>query len=105
MWWDNQSLLKETKLALEKRSFQGISLYLGIANTAEKNMDIQKVLTDTTEETMHMRSILKLQSFFENNKQNGLKYQGKYFKDESHMSVPFITEYEALHFIFGDGRK
>jgi hypothetical protein len=34
-----------------------------------------------------------------------LKYPGKYYKDESHMSVPFITEYEALHFIFGDGRK
>jgi hypothetical protein len=52
-----------------------------------------------------MRSILKLQSYFENNKQNGLKYRGKYYKEDSHMSVPFIAEYEALHFIFGDGLK
>ena len=104
MWWDNQTLLKETKWALEKRSFQGISLYLGIANTAD-NMDMQQVLTDTTDDTMHMRSVLTLQRYFEKNKQNGLKYQGKYYKDDSHMSVPFITEYEALHFIFGDGLK
>lgn len=105
MWWDNQTLLKETKLALEKRNFQGTALYLGIANTADKGMDINSVLADTTKDTLHMRSILKLQSYFENNKQNGLKYQGKYYKDDSHMSVPFITEYEALHFIFGDGLK
>ncbi|WP_324676968.1 alpha/beta hydrolase [Hymenobacter sp. GOD-10R] len=105
MWWDNQTLLKETKLALEKRNFQGTALYLGIANTADKSMDIDKVLADTTDDTIHMRNALKLQSYFENNKQNGLKYQGKYYKDDSHMSVPFITEYDALHFIFGDRLK
>ena len=105
MWWDNQTLLKETKLALEKRNFQGKALYLGIANTAEKGMSIDNVVTDTTDETMHMRSILKLQSYFENNKQNGLKYKGNYYKEDTHMSVPFITEYDALHFIFGDELK
>ena len=105
MWWDNQTLLKETKLALEKRNFQDKTFYLGIANTADKNMDMNSVITDTTKDTMHMRSILKLQSYFENTKQNGLKYQGRYYKNDSHMSVPFITEYEALHFIFGDGLK
>jgi hypothetical protein len=68
-------------------------------------MDIKSVIADTTRETMHMRSILTLQSYFENYKQNGLKYQGKYYKDDSHMSVPFIAEHEALHFIFGDGLK
>lgn len=105
MWWDKQTLLKETKRALEKRSFQGKALYLGIANTAEKSMDLPTVLADTTADTMHMRSVLQLQRYFESNKQNGLKYQGKYYKDESHMSVPFITEYEALRFLFGDGLK
>jgi predicted alpha/beta superfamily hydrolase len=105
MWWDNQSLLKETKQALETRSFQGKSLYLGIANTVNKNLNFNEILADTTDDTLHMRSALQLQRYFESNTQNGLKYQGKYYQDESHMSVPFITEYEALHFLFGDGRK
>ena len=105
MWWDKQKLLKETKLALEKRNFNGITLYLGIANTADKDMDINRVLIDTTKETLHMRSGLTLQRYFESNQQNGLKYQGKYYRDDSHMSVPFITEYEALHFIYRDGLK
>jgi predicted alpha/beta superfamily hydrolase len=105
MWWDKQTLLKETKLALEKRNFNGTTLYLGIANTADKDMDINRVLIDTTKETLHVRSGLTLQRYFESNQQNGLKYQGKYYQDDSHMSVPFITEYEALHFIFRDGLK
>jgi predicted alpha/beta superfamily hydrolase len=105
MWWDKQKLLKETKLALEKRGFKATTLYLGIANTADKNMDINRVLIDTTKETLHMRSGLTLQRYFESNTQNGLKYQGKYYQADSHMSVPFITEYEALHFIFRDGLK
>ena len=105
MWWDNQTLLKETKRALETRSFQGKSLYLGIANTMEKGMDLPNVRTDTSKETLHMRSVLTLQHYLESNKQNGLKYQGNYYQDESHMSVPFITEYDALRFLFSDGLK
>jgi hypothetical protein len=68
-------------------------------------MAIQQVRTDTTEETLHMRSVLQLQRYLEDNKHNGLKYWGKYYQDESHMSVPLITTYEALHFLFGDGLK
>jgi predicted alpha/beta superfamily hydrolase len=105
MWWDNQTLLKETKLALENRRFEGTALYLGIANTMKKGMDLTKLRTDTTDDTMHMRSILTLQRYLENNKQNGLKYQGKYYQDDTHMSVPFITEYEALRFLFSDEAK
>ncbi|MGY3089709.1 putative alpha/beta superfamily hydrolase [Hymenobacter sp. UYAg731] len=105
MWWDNQALLKETKRALETRRFPGTSLYLGIANTADEGMSVARVLTDTTAATLHMRSVLKLQGYFEHNQQNGLKYRGKYYPNDSHMSVPFIAEYDALRFLFGTGPK
>jgi predicted alpha/beta superfamily hydrolase len=105
MWWDNQVLLKETKRALETRRFNGTSLYLGIANTADEGMDVPTVLADTSAATLHMRSVLTLQSYFERNPQNGLKYRGKYYPDDSHMSVPFIAEYDALRFLFSAGQK
>ncbi|GAB3639166.1 hypothetical protein GCM10027422_47570 [Hymenobacter arcticus] len=101
MWWDHQALLKETKRALETRRFSGTSLYLGIAHTANKGMALNKVLTDTTKETLHMRSILILQRYLEHNPHNGLKYRGKYYPDDTHMSVPLIAEYDALRFLFG----
>lgn len=75
MWWDKQTLLKETKRALESRRLHGRSLYLGIAHTADKRVDLQQIRTDTTEDTMHMRSISQLQCYLENNTHNGLKYQ------------------------------
>jgi hypothetical protein len=49
--------------------------------------------------------VLALQSYFEHNPQNGLKYRGKYYPDDSHMSVPFIAEYDALRFLFDAGPK
>ncbi len=100
MWWDKQKLLKEAKKVLTENKFDGKSLFLGIANTMDEGMDVTKVRKDTSGDTKHIRSILELQSYFESNKQNSLKYQGKYYPDDSHGSVPLITEYDALHFIF-----
>ena len=100
MWWDKQKLLKETKTFLKNTKLEGKSLYLGIANTMEEGMDITKVQKDTTMETEHIRSILELQMALESNKQNGLKYRGKYYAEDTHGSAPLITEYDALRFIF-----
>ena len=105
VWWDNQTLLKETNGALETRRFSGTSLYLGIANTADGGMKPQQVLTDTTAATLHMRSALTLQRYLEQHPHNGLRYRGKYYPDDSHMSVPFIAEYDALRFLFGASSK
>lgn len=100
MWWDKQKLLKQTQKALAEKKFEGKSLYLGIANTMEDGMDINKVQKDTSVETKHIRSILALQAAFEKNKQNGLNYRGKYYPDDTHGSAPLITEYDALRFFF-----
>jgi uncharacterized protein len=100
MWWDKQILLKESKKVLSNNKYQGTSLFLGIANTMPEGMNINKISNDTSAETRHIRSILKLRSYFEQNKQNGLKFQSKYYNDDSHGSVPLITEYDALHFLF-----
>ena len=100
MWWDKEKLLKQTQKVLTEKKFEGKSFYLGIANTLEEGMDIKKVQKDTSQETKHIRSILKLQAAFEENKQNGLKYKGKYYADDTHGSVPLITEYDALRFFF-----
>jgi hypothetical protein len=100
MWWDKEKLLKQVQQVLTEKKFEGKSLYLGIANTMDEGMDISKVEKDTSGDTQHIRSILALQASLEKNKQNGLKYKGKYYPDDSHGSVPLITEYDALRFFF-----
>jgi predicted alpha/beta superfamily hydrolase len=100
MMWDNQTLLKQAQKALANRKFEGKSLYLGIANTMEEGMDLNMVQKDTSVDSEHIRSILALQAAFEKNKQNGLKYRGKYYPDDTHGSAPLMTEYDALRFFF-----
>ncbi len=102
LWWDNQTLLKETEKALATKKFNGTSLFLGIANTMEDGMNINKVIKDTTDATLHIRSILKLRDELENNKENSLNYQSKYYNNENHATVSLISQYDALHFIFKD---
>ncbi len=100
MWWDKEKLLKQTQHVLLEKKFERKSLYLGIANTLEDGMDIKTVQIDTSNNSIHIRSILKLQAAFEKNKQNGLMYRGKYYPEDTHGSVPLITEYDALRFFF-----
>ena len=100
MWWDRQKLLKEARKDLALKKYEGISLFLGIANTMEKGMDTLRVKKDTSGDTKHIRSILALASYLSSDKNNGLKFSYKYYKDDNHGSVPLITEYDGLHFIF-----
>ena len=101
MWWDDRKLLHQADTLLKENHFEHRSLYLSIANTMNPGMDTMRVRKDTFELTMHIRSILKFKDELARNSQNGLKWKYDYYKDDSHGSVPFISEYSGLRFIFG----
>lgn len=103
MWWDNGRLLKETGEALARKKFTGKSLYLGVANTLPAGMRIADVDKDSSNETAHIRSIRKLASMLQNN-HAGLRFASQYFNEDDHGSVPLITEYYGLRFLF-DGYR
>ena len=58
------------------------------------------VRKDTTGNTLHIRSILKLSDALKKNKENGLIWSYKYYEEDNHGSVPLISEYNGLRFIF-----
>lgn len=101
MWYDKERFLEDTKKALKEPRYKGVSLYMGYANTIEDpKMTIRQVQTDTSAETRHIRSIIDLDRFLKRQKNNGLRYESKYYENDDHGSVPLITEYDALRFIF-----
>ncbi|MBB2146101.1 alpha/beta hydrolase [Pedobacter sp. LMG 31464] len=104
MWWDKMNLLNTTKKSLREKNFSGTTLYLGIANTMNESMDITKVRSDTSIGTKHIRSILDLDKNIKDQKQNGLRYESKYYSNDDHGSVPLIAEYDAFRFIFSKYR-
>jgi predicted alpha/beta superfamily hydrolase len=100
MWWDKMNFLKATKKSIAEKNFSGTAFFLGIANTMDESMDITKVQSDTSDNTRHIRSILDLDKYIKGQKQNGLKYESKYYSNDDHGSVLMIAEYDGLRFIF-----
>ena len=100
MWYDKERFLKTTQQKISGQKFDGTSLYVGIANTMAEGMSLEKMKKDTSTDTRHIRSIFALDKFIKSNPKNGLKYASKYYSDDDHGSVPLITEYDGLRFIF-----
>lgn len=101
MWWNREQFLKETTQKLSTKNLSNVTLFLGVANTIEPTMDIATARKDTTMITRHFRAALDLNDFLAQNKKSNLQYEYKYYKDDSHGSVPLIATYDAIRFIFG----
>lgn len=100
MWWDHQSLLKETEVALSNKAFHNTRLFLAIANSMDRGMDTALVRNDHTRSTLPIRSNLELSDLLNSNTDHALDFKIKYYPHENHGSIPLIATYDALHFIF-----
>ncbi|MDH5250442.1 MAG: alpha/beta hydrolase-fold protein [Cyclobacteriaceae bacterium] len=101
MWWDNRRLLNKIDSSVRNMNLTHKSLFISVANTMPMNMDTLNVAKDTTTATSHIRSILTLARITQRYPANGLTFGWKYYNDDNHGSVPLISEYDALRFIFG----
>lgn len=99
MWYDDEKFLKNAFNQLPKQNMYGKKLFIATANTMPKEMSLEKLTTDTSFETQHIRSIFKFDKFLKTNS-NGLLYQQKYYANERHNTVPLLGEYDGLRFIF-----
>jgi len=100
MWYDKQRFLIATEKKLVEQQYDGIRLFVGIANTMPQGMALKKMKKDTTASTVHIRSIFQMDEFIKGTTQNGLKYASRYYNDDDHGSVPLASEYDGLRFIF-----
>lgn len=100
LWWDDQILLSKADSVLAENKFDGKALYVGVANTMNEKMTINEVRSDTAISSAHIRSILQFVNSTETKNDNGLLFKWKYYENDSHGSVPLITEYDALRFLF-----
>lgn len=57
------------------------------------------VATDTIDNP-HYNSIVRLNAIVEAGNASGVRYAFRYYPNDSHGSVPLISEYDALRFIF-----
>ena len=100
IWWDDHKILKEAKTALEKNDYKNKTMFLAIANRMEKGIDTTAVQSDTSEKTELIRYNLELIHRIKQNSKNNLRFNYKYYENETHSTVTFIAAYDALHFLF-----
>jgi predicted alpha/beta superfamily hydrolase len=99
MWYNNEKFLNSTIAQLPKQNMTGKRLFVATANTMPRGMKILQVKNDKSFETQHIRSIFRTDAFLKANG-NGLLYAQKYYDTEGHNSVPMLSEYDGLRFIF-----
>jgi predicted alpha/beta superfamily hydrolase len=91
-WWDDHLLLRKGDSILKTKDWSKETLFIGQANTLKPG--------ESTND--HFGSIKEYLKILESNKASGLVWSYKYYPDDSHGSVPFISEYDGLRFIFSD---
>jgi uncharacterized protein len=99
IWWDNRKLMKEAEALLKQNKFPDKKLFLGIANNLPPGMDTISVASDTTSATLPMRSILNFGQSLKAVKKYNTKFYSKYYNDETHFSIPFVSYRDALRFL------
>lgn len=99
MWHSNEKFLKHTMSQLPNHNLTGRRLFIGTANTLPDGMTLSKLKNDNSTETQHIRSIFKLDEFLRNNP-SGLKYAQKFYENERHNTLPLLSEYDGLRFVF-----
>jgi uncharacterized protein len=100
LWWNNQQIVKEAKIALANTNYKGKTLFMALANRMEKGMDTITVQKDTTEGTELIRSNLVFIAAIFKTKINQLRFKHVFYENDDHSSVRLIGEYDALRFIF-----
>jgi len=93
LWWDKQLLLKKADSVFSTQKMENKYLFLAQANTLNPG-------EDTNDHFGSIKEYLKVLESPANN--SGIRWSYKYYPDDSHGSVPFISEYDGLRFIFRD---
>lgn len=91
LWWDNRRLLKDAPAFFSKPTVPGRTLFVGQANT---------LVASDTADNPHYNSIIRMNALIEGDNKAGVRYNFRYYPNDSHGSVPLIAEYDALRFIF-----
>ena len=99
MWYQQERFLQKTIAELSKQRRNGKRLFIGTANTMPAGMNLSQLTTDRSPETQHIRSIRRLDSFLRTYP-HGVVYEQRYYEKERHNTVPLLSEYDGLRFIF-----
>jgi hypothetical protein len=75
-------------------------LFLAVANTIKKDMDVPQIKSDTSAKSVLIRPSLILADYINASSNSKLKFTWKYYKEHHHLTVPSAGMYDALKYFF-----
>ncbi len=93
--WSNKA-----RDVMKQKSFNNTSLFIAMAHTMPKTMDIKDIKRDTTGHSRHMRTIIQFADDISINKNQGLQFDWKYYPNETHSEVTFSGTFDGLNSVF-----
>lgn len=102
LWYDNSKLSKEAENILSDKKFDNRTVFISVANGFKKKLDTAEVRKTVTPFNDAVLAMDRLKSALQLNSYKNFLWKIKYYEAEGHNSVPFISEYDGLHYIFRD---
>jgi predicted alpha/beta superfamily hydrolase len=101
--WDNQQLIKEAKAKVSSANYKGKSLFMslsGVVYMQKSGMTLAEIKKDTTDFTLFSRSNIDLSEVLNQNKQNELAFEWKFYPRDLHGTIPFPSIMDGLISVF-----
>src|ERR1041385_8918506 len=95
LWWDDQALLRRTRERLKKTNDLRGAIYISVANNPP---------AEDFDASLAKNSCMDFASFLRTNNSSVFHSASQYFDSENHGSVPLLSLYHGLLFLF-DGYK
>jgi len=101
--WDNQQLIKEARAKVSSADYKGKSLFMSLAGHVymqKSEMTLNEIKKDTTDFTLFSRSNIAFSEVLNQNKQNELAFEWKYYPRDLHGTIPFPSIMDGLISVF-----
>lgn len=101
--WDNQKLIKEAKDKVSSANYEGKSLFMSLGgqiHMQKSGMTLNEAKRDTTDFTIFARSNIAFSEVLNQNKQNELSFEWKFYKRDLHGTIPFPSIMDGLISVF-----
>jgi len=101
--WGNQQLIKEARDKVSSADYKGKSLFMSLAGNVymqKSGMTLNEIKKDTTDFTLFSRSNIAFSEVLNQNKQNELAFEWKYYPRDLHGTISFPSIMDGLISVF-----
>ena len=101
--WDNQQLIKEAKENVSSANYKGKTLFMSLGGQVymqKTGMTLNEIKKDTTDFTIFSRSNISFSEVLNQNKQNELSFEWKFYPRDLHGTIPFPSIMDGLISVF-----